>query len=44
MFEYLNVNYILLGIPFSFMSYIGISMFKEYYLQIKKNLKKSKKI
>ena len=42
MFEYLNINNLILGIPLTFFTYIGISMIKEYYLQIKKS-KKSKK-
>ena len=41
MFEYLNINNLILGIPLTFLTYIGISMIKEYYLQIKKNLKKN---
>ena len=42
MFEYLNIYNLILGIPLTFLTYISISMIKEYYLQIKKS-KKSKK-
>ena len=40
MFEYFNVKNLILGIPLTFFTYVGISMFKEYYLHIKKNNKK----
>ena len=39
MFEYFNVKNLILGIPLTFFTYIGISMIKEYYLH-KKNLNK----
>ena len=42
MFEYFNFKNLILGIPFTFFTLIGITMFKEYYLQINKS-KKSKK-
>ena len=41
MYEYFNLKNLILGIPFTFFTYVGITMFKEYYLQIKKNLKKN---
>ena len=43
MFDYFNFKNLILGIPLTFFTYIGISMIKEYYLHInksKKNLNK----
>ena len=42
MFDYFNLKNLILGIPISFFTLIGITMFKEYYLHINKNLKKNK--
>ena len=37
MFEYFNVKNLILGIPLTFFTYVGIYIFKKYYLYIKKN-------
>ena len=39
MFEYFNLKVFLIGIPIWFFSHIGMTMIKEYYLQINKKLK-----
>ena len=43
MFEYFIpvVKNLILGIPLTFFTYVGISMIKEYYLHINKNLNKN---